>query len=165
MIYKRFARFGLKLHPKKTQLIDFRGPAIRPSDIKRESFTFLGFTHYWGRTRQGKDVVKKKTSSKGLTKSLQSLRQWCKRHRHRSLKDQHKVLSVKLIGHYNYYGVTGNYLSLKRFFETARRIWHKWLARRNQKGMTWTRYIRILEGYPLPKPRVTQSIYLKAANP
>ena len=65
VIYKRFARFGLKLHPKKTQLIDFRGPAIRPSDIKRESFTFLGFTHYWGRTRQGKDVVKKKTSSKG----------------------------------------------------------------------------------------------------
>ena len=55
---KRFARYGLSLHPDKTRFVDFRGD--RPDGTNHPetdgtSFTFLGFTHIWGKSRAGKD--------------------------------------------------------------------------------------------------------------
>ena len=157
---KRFARYGLTLHPEKTRLVAFRrpdrpppgrsGPGGRPS-----TFDLLGFTHYWAKSRRGKWVVKRKTACDRLSRALKRVAKWCRLNRHRSVCEQWRKLDQKLRGHYGYYGITGNYEALHRFCEGVRRTWRKWLNRRSQRGhMTWDRMRKLLERYPLPQPRI-----------
>src|SRR5690606_15951888 len=92
---KRLERFGLTLHPSKTRLLDFRRP-----DRKREdddgpgprSFDLLGFTHYWGLSRNQKWLLKKKTAKDRLSRALRRIREWCRLHRHDPVKVQHRSL-------------------------------------------------------------------------
>ncbi len=67
-------------------------------------FPFPGFAHYWGRSRKGKWIVKRKPASDRLTRGLQAVSTWCKRHRHGPLRAQQSPLRRKLLGHYSYYG-------------------------------------------------------------
>lgn len=168
---KRLAKFGLELHPEKTRLLRFAPPDKRdedrepPDDGRRPSFDFLGFRLFWGRSRKGRWVVRKKTASDRFTRSLRKVVEWIKTHRHWRIAEQHRMLSAKLRGHYGYYGVTGNFRALARFVDETQRAWRKWLNRRSQKGqMTWDRFNRLLARYPLPRPRVVHSIYRNAAS-
>jgi RNA-directed DNA polymerase len=158
---KRFAKYGLELHPGKTRLIEFRRPDRRDGDRdskERESFDILGFTHYWGKSRAGRWVVKRKTAKDRLSRALKAVVAWCKQRRHASLREQHQTLRRKLMGHFGYFGITGNFDALHRFFRGARRAWRKWLHRRSQRGrMTWDRFKLVLERYPLPRPRIVHS--------
>ena len=156
---KRFERFGLRLHPEKTRLLDFRRPrGENRSSRGPGSFDFLGFTHYWGRSRRGNRVVQRKTATKRLSRALGSLREWCRRNRHLPVGRQQQKLRQKLQGHYAYYGITGNFRSLKSFFWEAHRIWRSWLNRRSQRaGMVWGKFNRLLRRYPLPQPRIVHS--------
>jgi len=150
---QRFARFGLELHPEKTRMLEFR-PRVRGS------FDFLGFTHTWSTSRRGKPFVKRTTASSRFRRSLKAIGSWCKCHRHLKVRDQHEVLSLKLRGHYAYYGITGNADALARFQHEVKRIWRKWLDRRSHKAaMTWERFSRLLLRYRLPPPRVVHSVY------
>lgn len=159
---KRLARFGLQLHPEKTRLVRFQ----RPRDKERSSpsdgpgaFTFLGFTHFWGKSRKGNWVVKRKTAASRFTRSLSRVRQWCRRWRHEPVAWQQRQLSRGLRGHYAYYGITGNYQALSNFHRQVTREWRKWLHRRSQKAkMTWERFNRLLVNYPLPRPRIVHAI-------
>lgn len=149
---KRFGKYGLTLHPEKTRLIEFRPPDRRDksSDLPG-TFDLLGFTHYWGRSQRGSWVVKRQTASKRMTRGLQAITDWCRRHLHLPLSEQHKKLSEKLRGHCAYYGITGNSSSLSRFRTQVQRIWRYWLSRRNrERSMTWDGFNRLLERYPLP---------------
>jgi group II intron reverse transcriptase/maturase len=162
---KRFARYGLKLHPDKTRLIAFRAPSRR-SDGQRGAFELLGFTHYWGRSRRGTWIVCRKTAPKRFGRSLGRVRAWCRRHRHIPVEQQHAALGRMLHGHYAYYGVTGNFRALQRFLHEVQRSWRLWLDRRSQSGrMTWERFRRLLHRRPLPRPRAVQSVYRHAAKP
>ncbi|MCP3884618.1 MAG: group II intron reverse transcriptase/maturase, partial [Propionibacteriaceae bacterium] len=126
----------------------------------------LGFTHYWGRSRRGTWVVKRKTASKRLTRAVQNVGRWCRANRHEPITDQHAKLSRKIIGHYAYYGITGNGPSLRSFLYLVHRVWHRWLNRRHRKrNMNWQKFNRLLERYPLPPIRVVHSVYARAANP
>jgi len=158
---KRFGRYGLTLHPDKTRLVLFRRPGDRDSSPGRPgTFDLLGFTHYWGRSRQGKWVVKRRTASSRLTRSLRSIGDWCRKHQHRPLPEQHETLRAKVRGHYAYYGITGNHSSLSVFLTQVHRRWRYWLSRRNrERAMTWDRFNRLLERYPLPAPVVVHSVY------
>jgi len=159
---KRFERFGLTIHDTKTRLIDFRLPGGR--DSKPEVFVFLGFTHYWGKSRKGAWVVKRKTAKKKLKQAVRRVYEWCKRNRHEPVEDQWRTLCRKIHGHYGYYGVTFNTGSIKGFFEQAKRSWRKWLNRRSRdKDMPWERFNRLLKRYPLPKPRIVHKF--AQANP
>jgi RNA-directed DNA polymerase len=150
---KRFERFGLTIHDTKTQLVDFRRPGGRA--IEPEIFDFLGFTHYWGKSRKGKWVVKRKTAKKKLKQAVRRVYEWCKCNRHKPVKEQWRTLNRKLHGHYGYYGVTFNMRGVKSFYEQAKRSWCKWLNRRSRdKDMPWERFNRLLKRYPLPKPRI-----------
>ena len=169
---KRFAKYGLTLHPTKTRLLDFRrptGPNGRDgggSHSLPSTFDLLGFTHYWGRSRRGKWVVKKKTSKKSFRRSVRSVAQWCRRFRHEKVWWQHRALVRKLNGHYGYYGITGNGTALGRFLVAVTRAWWKWLSRRSHRArLTWDRFNAILRRYPLPAPRVVHSVYRRAAKP
>ncbi|NUQ62064.1 MAG: hypothetical protein HUU20_06230 [Pirellulales bacterium] len=161
---KRFGRYGLTLHPDKTRLVPFRRPPLRASgggNARREppgTFDFLGFTHYWGRTRRGGWAVKWKTAAKRLSRAVRSIDQWCRKNRHRPVRQQHAILSQKVRGHYAYYGVPGNARALGDFLWAVQRAWRKWLNRRNnRREMTWERFYRLLKRYVLPRPRIVHS--------
>jgi len=158
---KRFGKYGLTLHPDKTQLVPFQRP---PYGGKRDrertgSFDFLGFTHYWGLSRKGKWVVKQKTAKDRLARSLRRLDQWMRRWRHLSLDEQQESLRRKMLGHYSGYGIIGNFQALHQFYRATVRRWKYWLDRRSQRGeMLWERFVRLLTRYPLPLPRVVHRL-------
>lgn len=167
---KRLGRYGLALNEDKTALVDFRIRAERDEDDDSPSgghrFELLGFTHFWARSRKGRWIVKRKTAKGRFGRSLSRVAQWCRRNRHRSVREQHAALSRRLRGHYAYFGITGNGSALCRFRHEVERVWRKWLARRSHHaGMTWERFSRLLHRYPLPPARVVHSVYRLAANP
>ena len=160
---KRFGRYGLTLHPEKTRLIEFRPPRDRGKPIGQpRTFDLLGFTHYWARSRRGFWVVKRKTASTRLTRSLRAVADWCRRHRHWPVREQHKTLSAKVRGHCADYGITGNSPSLSAFRMQVHRIWRYWLSRRNrERSMTWDCFNRLLERYPLSAAVAVHSVCRK----
>jgi group II intron reverse transcriptase/maturase len=168
---KRMAEYGLKLHPEKTRIIEFRRPRRKPGNGRRDpkehhSFDFLGFTHYWGRGRKGYWIVKRKTAKGRLKKAFRRIFEWCRGHRHMRVKEQCEALNSKLRGHYNYYGITNNFQSLSKFFHEVKRIWRYWLNRRSQKKrMPWSRFNLLLQQHTLRKPCIVHSVYGRAANP
>jgi group II intron reverse transcriptase/maturase len=167
---KRFGKYGLTLHPDKTRLVPFgRPPAsseASPGSQAPGSFDFLGFTHYWGRSRWGKPVVKRRTSRSRLSRALTKIADWCRRHRHLPICEQQQTLGQKLWGHFAYYGITGNMEMLQRYRHEVLRLWWKWLQRR-KRGLTWawSRFLAMLDRFPLPAARVVHSIYRHAVNP
>lgn len=102
-----------------------------------------------------------KTRKASLRKALCAITEWCRRHRHLSLKEQHAALVSRIQGHYNYFGVNGNIRSLANLLHQVRRIWIKWLRRRSQRGnrLTWERFGRYLERFPLPRPQIRVRIW------
>ena len=168
---QRFAKYGLRLHPDKTRVVPFgapQGATGKGSDsgYRPASFDLLGFTHYWARSRKGRWVVKRKTASHRLSRATRQVSDWCRTHRHWPLRDQRRMLRRKLLGHYAYYGITGNGPSLSAFRHLVVEIWRKWLSRRHRRRpMPWVDFHRILARYPLPPVRVVHSVYSRAANP
>jgi RNA-directed DNA polymerase len=152
---KRLGRYGLTLHPDKTRFIDFRperkgGPH---PDCKEPPFDFLGFTHTWGKSQKGKNVVRQTTAKNRLARALARINDWCRENRHQLASWQHARLSAKLKGHYAYYGITGNMRQLQRYATQVRRLWRKWLERRTcSKRLTWARFGAFLDRHPLPSP-------------
>jgi len=168
VLTKRFAKYGLRLHPEKTRLVDFRSPSRtgRGGSQHGRSFVLLGFTHYWGRSRKGHWVVQRKTAKDRFTRAVREVGRWCRAHRHWPVPAQQRALRRKLQGHYAYYGITGNSRALARFLYEVQRLWRKWLHRRSWRGrMPWEIFHRLLTRYPLPPPRVVHSVYRSAAIP
>ncbi|MGD9714967.1 MAG: group II intron reverse transcriptase/maturase [Thermomicrobiales bacterium] len=169
VVPKRFERFGLTIHPAKTKLVAFRPPPRDGNGTQADrpgTFDLLGFTHYWGRSQRGYWVVKQKTASDRFSRSLRSIDEWCRVHRHWSLREQQQKLNEKLRGHFAYYGVTGNSGALSRFKWEVGRCWQKWLNRRNrQRSMTCEAFLRLLQRFPLIPVRTSRSMYVRAANP
>jgi RNA-directed DNA polymerase len=158
---KRLEKYGLEMHMEKTKLIEFSRPASKKQQGKGGTFNFLGFTHYWGKSRKGNWIVKQKTEKSRLKGGLLTLSQWCKKNRHEAVAEQAEKLRQKLRGHYAYYGITGNYHSLSNFKYQVERIWRKWLNRRsNRRDMRWDKFNRLLKHYSLPNPRIVHSIYI-----
>jgi hypothetical protein len=157
VLSKRFARYGLTLHPEKTRLLAF-GRSARPSGPdapKPATFDFLGFTHVCARSRRGRFTIHVRTMRKRLRRSVKAVAQWCQHHRHDPVEHQAAALNAKLRGHYQYYGRPTNYRCLQRFYRLVRRLWHTWLNRRTRgKTLDWARYQRLLQRHPLLLPRI-----------
>jgi group II intron reverse transcriptase/maturase len=158
---KRFAKYGLTLHPTKTRLVEFRRPDRRPptdggaGGDRPGTFDLLGFTHYWGLSRKGRWVVKRRTARDRFSRALKRVTTWCKLHRHEPVRQQWQLLVQKLRGHFGYYGITGNYEALHRFREKVTHAWRKWLSRRSRHArMPWSRMAEMLGRYPLPTARI-----------
>jgi len=161
---KRFERFGLRLHPQKTRLVDLRKPRRDETPPKgpgcaTRSFDFLGFTHYWARSRKGAWVIKRKTAGSRLARTIRALHEWCRNNRHRPLAEQQRALNRKLQGHCGYFGITGNSRSLNALRYRLHCVWRYWLSRRNRKRvMTWPRFKRLLERYPIRPATAIHSV-------
>lgn len=162
---RRFEKHGLALHPSKTRLVPFKSPNRSPPRTPPPgSFNFLGFTHHWGKTRNGKWAIKRKTASDRFSRSLRRIAAWCREHRHERLGVQHKALIKKLRGHYEFYGITGNSRALARFRTGVVKKWFVWLSRRSRRRMSWGRFLEILQHLPLPSAVTVHSV-LRTAKP
>jgi group II intron reverse transcriptase/maturase len=157
---KRFARFGLSLHPEKTVLIRFRKPTTRKgSGDGNGTFDFLGLTHYWTRSRRGYWVILRRTARKRLHRTKKVLWRWCRANRHLPLKDQHRMLCQKLRGHFQYYGIQGNYRLLSEVRQHAEEAWRYWLSRRSHKSaISWEKFQKLKAVFGLPIPQIVHQI-------
>ena len=160
----RFTKFSLKLHPEKTRTISFgryeRENAKR-QNRRTNTFDFLGFTHYCDTSRKGKFIVGRKTSRKKFRMKCKEMSDWLRKIRnYKKAKEWWPILQAKLRGHYQYYGISGNMRSLRRFYLQTLRMAYKWLNRRGQRrSFRWKGFERYLEHYPLPEPRIVHNLY------
>ncbi len=157
---KRFARYGLAIHPEKTKLVCFGRPSSDDQSKHNETFDFLGFTHFWAKSRQGKWIVKRKTIGKRLSRFVKTIWQWCRINRHEPVYKQHETLCSKLRGYYQYYGVNHNYRSLHVVLRLVKLAWQYWLSRRCHAGIVrWDKFQEsLMEKYPLLLPRIVHQI-------
>lgn len=161
----RLEQFGLDLALDKTRLIEFGRFAtenVRRRGIRKpETFDFLGFTIFCSRTRNGRFAVRVKTSRKRVSKSQAEMNLWLKKVRNAiKLKGIWEMLALKLQGHYNYYGVSGNFESINNYYTKTLKLAFKWINRRSQKK-SWNMesFKQYLTTYPLPKPKLIYAFY------
>lgn len=157
---RRLARFGLETSPEKTRLVYFGRPRRGPPP---DTFDFVGFTLYWGKSKKGWDTIRWKTSKKRLNRVLKAFHEWIRQHRHDPVSEQQAALTRKLSGHYQYFGLTMNMRALSKVYVRVNRMWKHWLDRRSQRArMTWERFDELLARHPLPKPKVVHSVFRTA---
>jgi len=152
---KRLGKFGLQVAAEKTRIIPFH----RKPPSGKPHFQFLGFEFYWGKDKSGKPHLKRRTSRKKLRSAIKRFTEWCIENRNLKPRVLFRRLNAKLRGYYNYYGVFGNYDSLKQFFEQAILILFKWLNRRSQRrSYNWEGFNQLLEHYRIERPRIKRRV-------
>ncbi len=160
----RFGKYGLEIHPTKSRKFSF-GRFERENAGKQNrrpnTFDFLGFTHYCDVSRRGNFKVGRKTARKKFSAKCREMNDWLRAIRNQvKTKDWWKILEAKLRGHFQYYGVSENSSSIKKFYKLTIRMVLKWLNRRSQKRkMSWDKFRKYLEHYPLPQPRIVHKFY------
>jgi len=165
----RLGKFGLSVATDKTGIVEFGRNSWRRSlktKQKSDTFTFLGFTHYCATSRRGKFIMGHQTSKGSYARKLKEIKEWLKRTRSRlCLKDWLPILKAKLHGHFNYFGISGNFRCLKRFYNNVFWLVFKWINRRSQKkSMTYEQFNAYTERNGLPKPKIKHSLYTLSAN-
>jgi RNA-directed DNA polymerase len=153
---KRFAKYGLEINPEKTKLVNFGRPRRGPDSCQPGTFSFLGFVHYWGKTRTGGYTIKRKTEGKRLGRTVGEFWRWCRTNRHRPLEEQYRTLCAKLRGYYQYYGIRCNSECLNLVYYRVKRAWRYWLNRRGGRKVTWQAFDRMMAAYPLPRPKIVK---------
>lgn len=166
---ERLVKFGLEVEPTKTKVLEFGRDAVRQALARGErpgTFDFLGFTHYCGRTKDGKRFrMKRVTSRKKLRAKLVKLKESLKRMRVLPTRWILEQVGRKLRGHYAYYGVSDNHRGLVRFYREATKLLFKWLNRRSQRrSYTWAEFKELLQHFPLPLPHVRVHLFYQTSN-
>lgn len=156
----RLEKYSLRLNMEKTKLISFDKKAYA-NGIRQETFDFLGFTFYLGRSRRGYVIVKVKTSKERIRSKLRNVKRWIKVNR-----SQAKLMmlwfkfAVKLRGHVRYYGVSFNTNQVSIFLNQSKRIFFKWINRRSQrKSLTWEQFNKLIQKHPLPKAKIHHPLF------
>lgn len=145
----RLSKFGLELAPDKTRIIQFNRLCLDAH------FDFLGYEFRWRVTRKGKPYIAPQTSLKKMRSALRNLERWCRANRHLGTKKIFELFNSKLRGHYNYFGVTGNFERLGRYFHRVLVILKKWLNRRSQRSRCpWKKFDRLLQIFRVERPRI-----------
>ncbi len=157
-LQKQLEAHGLKLHPEKTRLIEFGRFAARNREArgegKPETINFLGFTHYWGKTKQGKPTLKRESNRQRQTGKLREIRTELRRDIHRPTKETGAWLRSVVQGHFNYHAVPHNADRLYQFRQSVARAWHRTLCRRSQTGyVSWARMSPTVQRW-LPPARI-----------
>jgi RNA-directed DNA polymerase len=149
---ERLGKFGLELSQEKTRMIKFTRFETGGSEV----FTFLGFEYRWGVSRKGKPLVKMRTSKSKFKAAIANFLSWIKKERCKlGTRALFVKLRQKLQGHFNYYGVSGNFEMLWKYYHQVLEIMFKWLNRRSQrKSCTFERFLGMVEYFRIPRPRI-----------
>ena len=100
-------------------------------------------------------MVQQRTAKSRPARAVVAIKDWCRTNRHLSIPTQRGRLAAKLVGHYAYYGITGNSTQLGRYFHQVTKTWRKWLERRERaKSLPWEKFLPILARHPLPPPKI-----------
>jgi hypothetical protein len=155
---KRFSRFHLELNVDKTRLIEFgrfaAGNRAGRGEGKPETFDFLGFTHVCDKTRTGKFIVLRRTKRKKMQAKLKEIKLELRRRMHEPVYEVGQWVKSVLRGHYQYYGVPRNIVSLQSFYYQVIWLWRRTLMRRSQKGwISWEQMDRRIKHW-LPRPTI-----------
>ena len=156
---QRLDKFGLKIAKDKTRVIEFGRFVWQKAQRENKrvaTFDFLGFTHYCDKTREGKFKVGRKTARTRFRKKIKEMNEWLKNIRNLvGLKEWWKMLKQKLLGHYRYYGISGNMRAISEFNILTTRLAYKWINRRSQKkSFNYKQYYCFTRHNPLPKPKI-----------
>jgi uncharacterized protein YjiS (DUF1127 family) len=157
---KRLSKYGLKMNEEKTKLVSFSKRKKRRG-MAQDTFDFLGFTFYIGKSIKGYYLVKLKTIGKRFRVKLKLMNNWARMIRNRiSLKQITKIASAKLRGHIQYYGVSHNFSDVNNFVYRVRRILFKWINRRSQrKSFTWEKFGMFLKRINFPKAKICHKLF------
>jgi RNA-directed DNA polymerase len=166
---QRLGKFSLEVEPTKTKVMEFGRFAVQSAKKRGErpeTFDFLGLTHYCGTRRNGTGFrMKRVTARKKYVAKLRIFKEWLKEARTLKTKELWKIVSSKLRGHYNYYGVTDNYRRLVRFDQAVKKLLFKWLNRRGKRNcLNWEEFNKLLKRFPLPKPRIMVNMFALPVN-
>ncbi len=161
-LIKRLAKFNLEIAEDKTKIFMFGRFAEQwlKGKGKPQTFDFLGFTHYCGRSQNGRFRVKRKTSRKKYKQKVKGFQEWVKVVRNEKMNEIIKTVRAKLRGHYRYYGITDNRDMIRKFSHTVTKLLFKWLNRRSQrKSFTFEKFQLFLKKHQLPNPKIYVNIY------
>jgi RNA-directed DNA polymerase len=161
---ERLAKFELRISEAKSRTIAFGREAWRQAKEqggKLATFDFLGFTHYCAKTRKGKFRAGRQTSRKKFTQKLKAMNQWLKEIRSKlPLEVWWKTLRQKLVGHYQYYGISGNSEKLNAYYRRTVQFAFRWINERSQKlSMTRAFFNKYLSWNPLHVPKIYCKTY------
>jgi len=150
---KRLLKFNLEVAPEKTHILRFS--RFHPGMERR--FSFLGFEFYWHKDRKGTPRVMRRTARKKLQVACRRINVWIKFNRHLPGGEFLRGLNARLRGHYNYYGLRGNYRALQRYYNWTLECIFKWRNRRGgkRKSFNWATFVQMLERSNIAKPRIT----------
>ena len=153
----RLKKFNLELSEEKTKIVKLTDDQDNNGN---RTFDFLGFTHYMGKCRDGIKRLKRKTSSKRFRKSIRKYKKWIKNNRTTPIKEFMKKLNRKIVGTYNYYSVSVNFKSIRKFYRGILHLVFKWLNRRSQKkSFSWDKYKLFLKKYTIKRPSIKVNLY------
>ena len=163
-LIKRLAKFNLEIAKEKTKILMFGRFAAdnsrRKGLGKPKTFDFLGFTHYCSVSSKGKFRVKRKTSRKKFKAKLKAFKLWLRAERNQGTEEIMKTVKAKLIGHYQYYGITDNSRMMELYRFQVSKLIFKWLNRRSQRrSFSFEKFNLFLKRNPLPIPRIYVNIY------
>lgn len=155
VLEKRLNKFNLELEKSKTRILPFgrfKG--------NKDNFDFLGFTFYNGKTTTGKYRPIVKSSKKKLKQKKQNVKKWFREKMHEPIAMVGETLKKKLLGHYTYYGISGNYIAIVRFYKYVKYTWFKTLRKRTQKNkISYYDFLRIWKWMKIPEPRLYVNIW------
>ena len=159
----RLEQFHLEIEPSKTKLIGFGRFAeqeAKGSGQKPETFDFLGFTHYCGKSRSGHFKVKRRTAKKKYRAKLNEVKEWLRQERSRQKRGQLlRRAKLKLVGHLNYYAITDNARMCDAFRIQMMRLLFKWLNRQSQRrSYTWAQFLDALNWVGWPSVRIRHQL-------
>lgn len=154
LIVKRFEYYGLEVEENKTRITPFG----RLKGTK-ETFDFLGFTHYNGTTRTGKYIVGHKISKKKRKDKQKKITKWIKEHRAYKFKEMIGILNRKLIGMYAYYGINGMIEELYKLYYHTIYALRSSIFRRSQRRLSIKTFNMMLERKPIAKPKIYKDIW------
>ena len=154
LLRTRLAKFGLEVAEDKTRII----PIGRFKGTK-EDFDFLGLTFYNTKTRGGKYRLGVRTSRKKLKLKKQTVKAWLRTRLTKPVAETMTLINLSLAGHYNYYGVSGNFHAIQTFWKYVKYATYRMLKRRDQKGkFRYSKFLRVWNYY-VKEPHLTTDIW------
>lgn len=167
----RLSDFGLAVNESKTRIIPCGSRVARAyarTGKGMPTFTFLGFLHVWGQSKNRKRNeifwrIKRRTDPVRFRKKLAEMKVYLMKYRHSKGLIPYTISVVR--GYMNYFAVNDNNHRIKLFLHAVKRILFRALNRRSQKrSFNWERFQRILDLSGYPKPGILVNLFFESKS-